>query len=299
MTGRGPTVKGAVMARLRLSAYDLPTRDKIPVIQQMMMADGLGLALDIGIGTGYTTYSVFGERPTACVDVDTANLRNYRDRLASVPEARLPHCVAARVTALPFRDGAFRFILCSEVMEHIEDHDTASAELGRVLSSDGAAVITVPYTGLGFTNFLELLGVKTVHDFPGPEYHVRPGYDEESLARLLERHGLRLQRHDYYFRLFTRLATDFVSLGHIVYQRLVHRRRAWTWADVMASERSPVLRLYTWLFPVLWAFSRLDRTLSFRRGFGLVAVVEKSTGKFLATPALPKTDGTREPHAKR
>lgn len=296
MSERRQTVKETVMARLRLSAYDLPTRDKIPAIQQMMMVEGPGLALDIGIGTGYTTYTVFGDRPTVCVDVDAANLRSYRDRLAEAPGARSPLCVMAHATALPFQTGVFRFALCSEVMEHLEDHDAASRELGRVLAADGAAVITVPYTGLGFTSFLELLGIRTVHDFPGPEYHVRPGYDEVSLALLLERHGLHLQRHTYCFRLFTRLATDFVSLGHLCYQRLVHRRRAWTWSDVTASERSPVLRFYMWIFPALWAFSRLDRLLRFRRGFGLVAAVVKSTGHPLPAPVRPTPAATRGRH---
>ena len=273
----GPSATESVLDRLRLSAYDLPTRDKIPAIQQLMQVEGPGVALDIGVGTGYTTYSVFGERPTVCVDIDTANLRNYRDRVGSVPGARKPLCVAALATALPFRAGVFRFVLCSEVMEHLEDDDAAAKEIARAMAPGATAVITVPYTGLGFTSFLDLLGVKTVHDFPGPEYHVRPGYDEASLARLIQRHGLALERHAYYFRFFTRLTTDIVSLGHLAYQRLVHGRRSWTWSQVTALEKSPVIRLYTRIFPVLWALSRLDRLLSSRRGFGLVTAVRKVT----------------------
>ena len=269
-------VREAVLDRLRLSAYDLPTRDKVPVIQHLLNVAGPGLALDIGIGTGYTTYSVFDDRPTACVDVDTANLRHYRDRVCSVPGARRPLCVAAEAVALPFKAEAFRFVLCSEVMEHLADDAAATGELARVMAADGTAVITVPYTGLGFTSFLGLLRIKTVHDFAGPEYHVRSGYDEASLARLLERHGLRIHRRAYYFRFFTRLATEFVSLAHLCYQRVVHGRRAWTWSDVTASERSPALRLYARIFPALWAFSRLDRLLTSRRGFGLVAAVRKT-----------------------
>jgi len=269
-------VREAVLDRLRLSAYDLPTRDKVPVIQHLLNVAGPGLALDIGIGTGYTTYSVFDDRPTACVDVDTANLRHYRDRVCSVPGARRPLCVAAEAMALPFKAEAFRFVLCSEVMEHLADDAAATGELARVMAADGTAVITVPYTGLGFTSFLGLLRIKTVHDFAGPEYHVRSGYDEASLARLLERHGLRIHRRAYYFRFFTRLATEFVSLAHLCYQRVVHGRRAWTWSDVTASERSPALRLYARIFPALWAFSRLDRLLTSRRGFGLVAAVRKT-----------------------
>ena len=287
MTDSSP-VKTSVLQCLRLSTYDLPTRDKIPVIQQLMKADGPGVALDIGVGTGYTTYSIFGERPTVCVDVDTANLKIYRDRVGSVAGARPPLCVAALATALPFKEGVFAFALCSEVMEHLEEDDLAARELERAMAPGATAVITVPYTGLGFTSFLELLGVKTVHDFPGPEFHVRPGYDETSLAGLLHRHGLSLERHAYYFRFFTRLATDVVSLAHICYQRLVHGRRAWTWSHVTAMEKSPVMQIYMRVFPALWAVSRLDRMLRSRRGFGLVAAVRKPEtrrGSARITPA--------------
>lgn len=270
-----PDPIAAVLDRLRLSAYDLPTRDKIPAIQRLMRVQGPGTAMDIGVGTGYTTYSVFGERPTVCLDIDVDNLRNYRERVASVPGARKPLCVAALATALPFRAGTFRFVLCSEVMEHLENDDAAAREIARTMAPGAIAVITVPYTGLGFTSFLELLRVKTVHDFPGPEYHVRPGYDEASLGCLIKRHGLTLERHAYYFRFFTRLTTDLVSLAHLAYQRLVHGRRSWTWSHVTALEKSPVIRLYTRIFPVLWALSRLDRLLSSRRGFGLVTAVRK------------------------
>ena len=266
----------AVLERLRLSAFDLPTRDKIPVIRALMAADGPGLALDIGIGTGFTTYSVFGDRPTVCIDLDAGNLRLYRERLAAVPGAGRPLCVRALATALPFKPRAFRWILLSEVLEHLEDEDAVGRELARVLAEDGRAVITVPYTGLGFTSFLELLRVKTVHDYPGPEYHVRPGYDEDSLRAVLARHGLVIERVAFYFHLFTRLATDAVSLAHLAYQRIVHRRRAWTWADVAAAEDSAAFRLYRGVFPLLWAFSRADRLFAARRGFGLVAAIRKA-----------------------
>src|SRR5262245_49171260 len=211
----------------------------------MMGIGDTGLALDIGIGTGYTTRAVFGPRPTVCVDIDASNLHSFVARLAATPDARGALCVIALATALPFKPGSFRFILCSEVFEHLEDDDAAADELARVLAPVGIAIITVPYTGLGFTSFLELLGIKTVHDFPGPERHVRRGYDERSLSALLARHDLVIERYAYWFRLFTRLVTDCVTVVHLLYQRIVHRRRAWTWPDVSAVEGQPIFRLYT------------------------------------------------------
>ena len=271
-----PPVERAVLDALRFSAYDLATRDKLPVIRDLMRPEGGGLAMDIGSGTGYTTYAVFGQRPTVAVDVAVDNLRWFRERVAAVPGARPPLCVVALATALPFKDGAVRFALCSEVLEHLDEDGRAVAEIGRVLAADGRVVFTVPYTGLGFTSFLERLGIPTVHDFPGPERHVRPGYDEGSLAALLAAHGLALERHAYFFRLFTRLTADAVSLAHIVYQRVVHGRRSWTWAEAAGAQGGGVFRLYTWVFPALTAAGSLDALIRRARGFGLVAAARKT-----------------------
>jgi SAM-dependent methyltransferase len=259
-----------------VSAYDLPTLDKIPVIRELMSACGEGMALDIGIGTGFTTYNVFGDRPTVCLDLHTPNLQYYRDKLAAFTDKE--HSVlgvTAGATSLPFAPDSFRFILCSEVLEHLDDDDSAVSEIARVLSPEGKLVITVPYTGIGFTGFLELCGIKTVHDFPGPEQHVRPGYDEHTLKDLLARHGLEIERHSFYLRFFTRLAVDAVSLSHILYQRIAHKRRSWTWADTAGAEDSTAFRCYTRLFPLFRAFSALDSMIPRRRGFGIVAVVKK------------------------
>lgn len=278
MSDQDPAVQAAVLARLGFSAYDLPTRDKIPLIRELMAPLGEGLALDVGIGTGYTTYSVFGDRPTVCVDLHAPNLAYYRERVTAVPGARQPLCVIAEATRLPFKANVFRFALCSEVLEHLEDDGAAVAELGRVLGPRGKAVLTVPYTGIGFTSFLELCGIRTVHDFPGPEHHVRPGYDERALGHLLESRGLAVERQAYCLRVFTRLVVDGVSLAHLLYQRIVHGRRAWTWSEAAAAEGSPAFRLYTWIFGALLAVCRLDGLARGARGFGLVAVARKPAG---------------------
>jgi len=271
-----PGVRQRALAKhCAVSAVDLATRDKIPVIAGLLRPDGEGLALDIGIGTGYTTYAVFGDRPTACLDLHAPNLLYYRDVVASSGQCAVPLCAAGRATQLPFRDGAFQFVLCSEVLEHLEDDAAAVREMARILAEGGQGVITVPYTGLGFTSFLELLKIKTVHDVPGPEYHVRPGYDERSLGQLLVAHGLEVERVTFYFRLFTRFAADVVSLAHLLYQRVIHRRSAWTWSEVVTAEGGVAFRLYRLVFPLVWTFCRLDRLLGRSRGFGLVVLFRK------------------------
>jgi ubiquinone/menaquinone biosynthesis C-methylase UbiE len=43
----------------------------------------------------------------------------------------------ADAAALPFRPGAFQFILCSEVLEHLKDDGSAVQEFARVLARNG------------------------------------------------------------------------------------------------------------------------------------------------------------------
>jgi SAM-dependent methyltransferase len=50
----------------------------------------------------------------------------------------------ADITALPYPDASFDFILCIHVLEHVPDDALAMRELLRVLKSDGCAIIQVP-----------------------------------------------------------------------------------------------------------------------------------------------------------
>jgi SAM-dependent methyltransferase len=50
----------------------------------------------------------------------------------------------ADVSRLPFSDGCFDVVICSEVLEHVADNKMAIAELLRVLKPSGDLIVTVP-----------------------------------------------------------------------------------------------------------------------------------------------------------
>ncbi|MFP6597852.1 MAG: class I SAM-dependent methyltransferase [Candidatus Hydrogenedentota bacterium] len=62
------------------------------------------------------------------------------------------HYVVADGTRLPFRDGAVPRVVCSEVLEHVEHDEVAIGEIGRVLTADGIAYITVPHRQMYFAS---------------------------------------------------------------------------------------------------------------------------------------------------
>ena len=52
--------------------------------------------------------------------------------------------VAADITHMPFDDASFDGVLCSHVLEHVDDDRSAMAELCRVLRPGGGAAVLVP-----------------------------------------------------------------------------------------------------------------------------------------------------------
>lgn len=52
--------------------------------------------------------------------------------------------VQTDITALPFKSGEFECVICSHVLEHVEDDRAALREIRRVMRPGGMALIVVP-----------------------------------------------------------------------------------------------------------------------------------------------------------
>lgn len=96
--------------------------------------------LDAGCGEGHVTAWLAGALPASeitGVEGRAEALAACRRRNPGVPAVR------ADVSALPFPDGAFDFVLCTEVLEHLPEPRGALRELGRVCG--GHLFLTVPH----------------------------------------------------------------------------------------------------------------------------------------------------------
>lgn len=93
--------------------------------------------------------------------------------------------------ALPFEDGAFDRVICSEVLEHIPSDVAAMAELARVLRPGGTMAITVPRFGPELLNWALS---DEYHNVPGG--HVRI-YRRSVLEERLRSTGLVVTGHHY------------------------------------------------------------------------------------------------------
>ncbi|WP_444907741.1 class I SAM-dependent methyltransferase [Microbulbifer sp. SSSA008] len=76
-------------------------------------------------------------------DVRTASERAEPFRSPEHSKGRLQFGVANGLQ-LPFADGSFDVVICSEVLEHIPDYKSVLAEINRVLKPSGIFAATVP-----------------------------------------------------------------------------------------------------------------------------------------------------------
>ncbi len=261
----------ATEKRIGFARFDLATVEKLPIVRGLAAGpDGPPVepCLDIGIGTGFQTWRVFENAFTVALDAWRPNLEGFRDGLGEGARRRAAP-IQASGERLPLRDGSIGTILCSEVLEHLEDDRATVREIARVLRPGGAVVITVPSLTYGTDAYVRLIGLKTVHDFPGPERHVRLGYTEAQLRALLEEVGLRVERVEHLFRPFTKLAMEAVSVAHMAYQRVVHGRTSWAWSDAAQAEGGLAFRAYRLGFPALRALAAVDKLVRVPGGFGL------------------------------
>lgn len=149
------------------------------------------LALDAGCGEGRHSFEFIrrGARVFS-MDMDMPSLLKARYTLAFMKTSGqahsegsfLPHIGDA--LNLPFRDGTFDRIICSEVMEHVSDDRRACSELTRVLKTGGTIAITVPtYTSEALNDAI------TYEYYSSPGGHIRR-YVPRKLAAIMEECGL-------------------------------------------------------------------------------------------------------------
>ncbi len=102
------------------------------------------LVLDAGCGNGeFSLFLVELGYEVTGVDISSAAIAKAR---MAIPESRFE--VASLETGLPFTEGEFAAVWCTEVLEHLFDVHTALTELNRVLMPSGLFVLTTPYHGL-------------------------------------------------------------------------------------------------------------------------------------------------------
>ena len=103
--------------------------------------------LDAGCGTGENLRKLRAAYPdTALFGLDLS------EAMVNAATARCPdaECRVGNVEVLPWPDGHFGGLVCTHVLYHVENITAALSEFGRVLSSEGWAVISTVGRATGY-----------------------------------------------------------------------------------------------------------------------------------------------------
>lgn len=154
--------------------------------------------LDVGCGSGRHTAAAYHIQDARIMgvdlnpsDLDKARQRlRFHDRLGAHGGGTWAFS-AADVTRLPFDDGCFDLVICSEVLEHIPNHQRAIREVVRVLKPGKPLVVSVPRF------FPERICWALSKDYSqANQGHVRI-YRKKQLIDLLEQAGTRFRSYHH------------------------------------------------------------------------------------------------------
>jgi SAM-dependent methyltransferase len=153
------------------------------------------VVLDAGCGLGrhlrhlarMPELKIFG------IDKNTWALTETAKSVAAMPDAQSKDYLfsIADITKLPFADSSFDCVICSEVMEHIPDHEKALKELDRILKPQGTLAVSVPRF---FTERICWFISWDYHNEEGG--HIRI-YTKKQLRDMLTRQGFKCWKINY------------------------------------------------------------------------------------------------------
>lgn len=140
------------------------------------------MLFDGGAGSGEFARRVlvggYCKRVTA-LEYDAHNFATLEDNLGRESGTRL---IRGSLLEVPMEDASVDAVLCTQVLEHINEHEKAASELARVLKPGGHAVITVPTPPEPFSS----------------DDHKREGYTAKELAELFAPFGFEPLWQDWF-----------------------------------------------------------------------------------------------------
>lgn len=149
--------------------------------------------LDAGCGAGVYSFTAQSKFETIdAVDISKEKI-DYAKSVNPYKNISFQEC---DLCSLPFKDSSFDIILCTEVLEHIEDDKKALKELSRVLLPGGKIIVTVPN--------MSKFHIKNQKAF----FHVRAGYSLSDMEKMCEQSGLKITYSEYFSFFLTELCSS-------------------------------------------------------------------------------------------
>jgi len=258
LTGEG--LKTAICERKLFGELHFPGRLRMwHVIKEIRR---LGLwsrrplsVLDAGGGKGSFGYFIakkFPEWNVVLADNDSATLSRGR-HIASA--CGLWNLTLREIDLRELNgDSQYDVVICSDVLEHLEDDEKVTEQLARALKPGGVIILTSP--SVPQPKHLSLVGwrERRIGFKPSDYGHVRQGYSKESLTRIMENAGLDIDTIRWTFGVFGTLMFDLFFI---------------------TGDNKPNPIVYLALFPTYMLLSFLDVTFPTNHGAAILAVGRK------------------------
>ncbi|HUF34625.1 MAG TPA: class I SAM-dependent methyltransferase [Gemmatimonadales bacterium] len=220
--------------------------------------------LDIGADNGVISYLLRrrGGR-WASADLDPRAVESIRQLVGSDV-----HQLDGSRT--PFPDAAFDQVVVVDYLEHIPDDAAFADELARILKPGGSVIINVPHLKPGSLVNRLRHRIGLTDEWHG---HLRPGYREEDLRRLLGP-PFEIERAITYSGTFSELIDTLLNgvnelrRGRARGTQASRKGTVVTGADLRGRQKE--FRLLSAIYPALWATSRLDHLLIGQSGYKLI-----------------------------
>ncbi|MBA7650996.1 Ubiquinone biosynthesis O-methyltransferase [subsurface metagenome] len=101
--------------------------------------------LEIGCGRGiYTTLLARKSRNVVSIELSNREIRVSKEFVEEKQLNKNVTLIRADAQRLPFKEDIFDFVLCSEVLEHLDDPSKGALELNRVLKHGKKALVSMP-----------------------------------------------------------------------------------------------------------------------------------------------------------
>tara|TARA_B100002003_G_C14010711_1_gene487652 strand:- start:69 stop:839 length:771 start_codon:yes stop_codon:yes gene_type:complete len=205
--------------------------------------------LDVGCGTGYFA-DLFSNKGAEVwgVDADPYSVNVARIMLKD-------RVKVSGAESLPSEDNFFDKVLCSEVLEHIYDDNSAIREICRVVKPGGSVVIAVPsYEGVFGA---KIKSICHEHEC-GLESHARDGYSRTELVTLLEKNGLKVETSLYTMVFFVEMIMGLLKLGYSWKSSSKHLHSQ---ADLIHVKDSWWVKAFALILPMLLLVGKMEDVL--------------------------------------
>lgn len=237
--------------------YSIGTRIRDNLFLEMMRPKNTDVILDLGCGLGHFTdlltrnsstgYSIGA---TIGIDIDETCINFCRENLKGI-------YIEGNVLDIPFVNETFDKILCTEVIEHIQNTHEILGEANRVLKKGGVLVASVPCSEGMFGATIKNIGHDHV-DQRSLEYHHHKGFSLEGFTQLLKQNGFTVKRHEYTLVCMSELIMGATK----IFCHAVLRQKISSQANAVPMSKKWFWKPYCAVFPALLWIGKAEQPLS-------------------------------------